>query len=440
MSGDASAARAAIEAALAVVWRRESATLVALLARMVRDLGLAEDLVQDALEAALLHWPGEGIPERPGAWLLTTARHKALDRLRRDASLAAKLEQMGADLQAQEAMIVPDFVDALDAARADVVGDDLLRLIFTACHPLLSAEAREALTLKILAGLSTEEIARAFLVSEATVAQRIVRAKRTLAEASVPFELPRPEALAERLDSVLEVIYLIFNAGYTALRGTQWMRAELTVEAQRLARLLAGLMPQAPEVHGLAALLDLQASRSAARLDGQGAPVLLMDQDRTRWDAGLIQRGLQALDRAEALLAAAAVPAGPYVLQAAIAACHARADCAGATDWSRIAMLYGRLAQVQPSPVVALNRAVAVGMAEGPAAGLALVEPLAGEPALRDYPWLHSVRGDLLQRLQRRDEAVAAFSQALALSHNEHDRWLLQRRLQQLGDVSPPAR
>ncbi|MBP6899202.1 MAG: sigma-70 family RNA polymerase sigma factor [Burkholderiaceae bacterium] len=433
VDGAASAAsRQACAEVLAEVWHRESALLVALVARWVRDLGLAEDLVQDALEAALQHWPLDGIPERPGAWLLTTARRRALDRLRRDASLAAKLEQIGADLVAQEALIVPDFVDALDAARADVIGDDLLRLIFTACHPLLSADAREALTLKILAGLSTEEIARAFLVSEATVAQRIVRAKRTLAEAGVPFELPRPEALAERLDSVLEVVYLIFNAGYTALRGAQWMRGELTHEAQRLARLLAGLMPQAPEVHGLAALLDLQASRSAARLDDQGAPVLLLDQDRSRWDAPLIGQGLQSLARAEALLAAAAVPAGPYVLQAAIAACHARAATAEATDWAHIARLYGRLLRVQPTPVVALNRAVAVGMADGPAAGLALVDGLVGEPALRDYPWLHSVRGDLLQRLQRRDEAIAAFGQALALSHNGHDRWLLQRRLQQL--------
>jgi len=412
--------------AVAAVWRIESARIVAVVARMTRDIGVAEELAQDALIAALEHWPKDGVPDNPGAWLTTTAKRRALDHLRRDKLQAEKLEQVGHDLEAQEALIVPDFVDALDAARADQIGDDLLRLMFTACHPVLSADARAALTLKLLGGLSTHEIARAFLVPEPTIAQRIVRAKRTLGEARVPFELPQGEALAERLASVLEVVYLVFNEGYTATAGDDWMRPELVQEALRLGRMLCQLAPQESEAWGLAALMELQASRSAARLDARGQPVLLAAQDRARWDRLLIHRGLMALERAQALGGAE----GVYALQAAIAACHAQAASAEATDWRRIAALYGTLAGVAPSPVVELNRAVAVAQAEGPAAGLAIVERIAGEKALRNYQWLPSVRADLLERLGRHAEAGAEWRRAAALAGNAAERALLLARAQ----------
>jgi RNA polymerase sigma factor (sigma-70 family) len=410
--------------AIDAVWRIESAKIVAVVARMVRDIGVAEELAQDALVSALETWPVKGIPQNPAAWLMTTARNRALDRIRRDKSLGEKLEQIGHDLEAQEALIVPDFVDALDDARADVIGDDLLRLIFTACHPVLSTDARVALTLKLLAGLTTHEIARAYLVPEATIAQRIVRAKRSLAEARVPFELPRGEALGERLASVLEVVYLVFNEGYTATAGEDWMRPALCDEALRLGRMLAGLAPQEPEVHGLVALMELQASRAAARQDADGRPVLLPAQDRARWDRLLIRRGLAALERAQALGGSA----GRYALQAAIAACHARAPSAEDTDWLRICALYEQLAQVAPSPVVELNRAVAVSMAAGPAAGLEIVNTLAGDKSLRHYQWLPSVRGDLLARLGRDAEACAEFERAAALASNARERALLLER------------
>nr|WP_315232558.1 RNA polymerase sigma factor [uncultured Albidiferax sp.] len=418
--------------AIDAVWRIESAKIIAGLARMVRDVGLAEELAQDALMAALEHWPTEGVPDKPAAWLMATAKHRALDSLRRSKLLGEKLEQIGQDLLAQEAMLEPDFVDALDAARANEIGDDLLRLIFTACHPLLSTEARVALTLKLLCGLTTHEIARAFLVAEPTVAQRIVRAKRTLAEARVPFELPRGAALGERLASVLEVVYLVFNEGYTATAGEDWMRPALTQEALRLGRMLAGLAPDAAEVHGLLALMELQASRTAARVDAAGRPVLLLAQDRSRWDRLLIRRGLLALERATALAAAQQQPLGSYALQAAIAACHARAHRAEQTDWARIAGLYEALARSAPSPVVELNRAVAVGMAYGPAAGLAIIDALQNETSLQAYQWLPSVRGDLLEKLDRRDEARAEFERAASLALNTRERALLLERAQAL--------
>ncbi|MFZ5549794.1 MAG: RNA polymerase sigma factor [Pseudomonadota bacterium] len=414
--------------AIDAVWRIEQARIVAGVARLVRDIGLAEELAQDALVAALEHWPAEGVPHNPGAWLMTTAKHRALDRLRRDKNLAAKLEQIGLDLEAREALVVPDFVDALDTARQDDIGDDLLRLVFTACHPLLSPEARVALTLKLLGGLTTAEIARAYLVPEPTIAQRIVRAKRTLAEAQVPFEVPRGDALAPRLASVLEVVYLVFNEGYTATAGDDWMRPALCDEALRLARVLAELAPEEPEAHGLAALLEIQASRTAARTDERGRPVLLADQNRARWDHLLIRRGLAALGRAEALAQQRGRPLGPYALQAAIAACHARAPSADGTDWARIAALYDALAQAAPSPVVELNRAVAVAMAFGPAAGLSIVDQLLGEAAMKQYHWLPAVRGDLLARLERRDEAREEFLRAAGLARNERERVLLQER------------
>lgn len=419
---------AATQAAITAVWRIESARIVAGVARMVRDVGLAEDLAQDALIAAMEHWPKDGVPDNPGAWLMTTAKHRALDRLRRDQNLAKKLEEIGLDLEAQQALVVPDFVDGLDAKRADTIGDDLLRLIFTACHPVLSTEARLALTLKLLGGLSTAEIARAFLASEPTVAQRIVRAKRTLAEARVPFELPQGEALRERLASVLEVIYLIFNEGYTATAGEDWMRPALTQEALRLGRVLAELMPDEAEVLGLVALMELQASRSAARVDEQGRPVLLMAQNRARWDRLLIRRGLVALGKAESLCIAHGEALGPYALQAGIAACHARAGTPDATDWPRIVALYDALAQLTPSPVVELNRAVAVGMAFGPAAALPIVDALNAEPALQQYQWLPSVRADLLARLGRAAEARAEFERAAALTRNVREKELLFER------------
>jgi RNA polymerase sigma factor (sigma-70 family) len=414
--------------AIDAVWRIESAKIVAGVARMVRDVGVAEELAQDALVAALEHWPSQGVPDKPGAWLMATAKNRALDRLRRDKVLQAKLDQIGHDLEAQEALIVPDFVDALDEARADEIGDDLLRLIFTACHPVLSTEARVALTLKLLGGLTTHEIARAYLVPEATVAQRIVRAKRTLGEAHVPFELPRGAALGERLASVLEVVYLIFNEGYTATAGEDWMRPALCDEALRLGRMLAELAPNESEVHGLVALMELQASRAAARVDASGRPVLLMAQDRKRWDRLLVRRGLAALERAESLDGSL----GRYALQAAIAACHARAGTGDETDWQRIAAIYDALAQVAPSPVVELNRAVAVGMAFGPAAGLGIVDALRNEKSLQNYQWLPSVRGDLLAKLGRGEEAVLEFRRAAGLAANARERELLLQRAQEL--------
>jgi RNA polymerase sigma factor (sigma-70 family) len=409
---------------IAAVWRIEAARIIAVVARMVRDVGLAEDLAQEALMKAIERWPRDGVPDNPGAWLTAVAKRKALDALRQHVLHARKHEQIGRELEAQQAEVVPDFVDALDAARADEIGDDLLRLIFTACHPVLPVEGRVALALKLLAGLTTAEIARAFLVSEATLAQRIVRAKRTLAEARVPFELPRGDALAPRLASVLGVIYLIFNEGYTATHGDDWMRPALCDEALRLGRVLAGLATEEPEVHGLVALMELQASRAAARTDAKGEPVLLLDQDRSRWDALLIRRGLAALQRAESLGGAL----GPYALQAAIAACHARAHTADQTDWPRIVALYDALAQAAPSPVVELNRAVAVSMAYGPAAALPLVDALQDATALQGYQWLPSVRGDLLHKLGRHDEARGEFERAAALAGNARERALLMQR------------
>lgn len=421
--------------AIAAVWRIESARIVAAVARLLRDIGQAEEVAQDALVAALEHWPTAGVPDKPGAWLMATAKNRALDRLRRDKVQSSKFEQIGHELEAQQALVVPDFVDALDAARADEIGDDLLRLIFTACHPVLSAEMRAALTLKLLAGLSTHEIARAFLVTEPTLAQRIVRAKRTLREARVPFELPRGAVRGERLASVLEVVYLVFNEGYTATAGEDWMRPALVDEALRLGRMLAELAAEEPEVHGLLALMELQASRTAARTDASGRPVLLLAQDRTRWDHLLIRRGLAALARAEALCAAQGQPLGAYALQGTIAACHARAVQAADTDWVRIASLYEALAQTTPSPVVELNRAVAVAMAYGPAAGLALIDALREDRALQNYQWLPSVRGDLLAKLGRLDEARAEFAHAATLTHNLRERELLLARAQTPGET-----
>jgi RNA polymerase sigma factor (sigma-70 family) len=402
------------------VWRIESARLIAGLARIVRDVGLAEELAQDALVAALEQWPESGVPDNPGAWLMATAKHRAIDQLRRRNLMERKHEQLGRDLEAMGEGAAPD----LDAALDDPIGDDLLSLVFTACHPVLSTEARVALTLRVLGGLKTEEIARAFLVSEATVAQRIVRAKRTLAEAHVPFEVPAREELAPRLASVLEVIYLIFNEGYSATAGDDWTRQDLCDEALRLGRVLAELAPREPEVHGLVALMEIQASRLRARTSPRGKPVLLLDQDRARWDRLLIGRGLVALERAEALGGGF----GPYTLQAAIAACHARALTAEATDWERIAALYDALAQLAPSPVVELNRAVAVAMAFGPAAGLEIVDALREEPSLAAYHLLPSVRADLLAKLGRTDEARAELKRAAELTRNERERAMLLER------------
>lgn len=420
MAGNPAATHRAIEA----VWRIESAKVIAYVARMVRDVGVAQELAQDALVAALEHWPAHGVPDNPGAWLMTTAKNRALDHLRQDVLHARKREELGRDLDAQEAHVVPDFVDALDAAREDDIGDDLLRLVFTACHPLLSTDARVALTLRLLGGLTTDEIARAFLVPEPTIAQRIVRAKRTLSAAKVPFEVPRADARAVRLASVLEVIYLIFNEGYAATAGDDWMRPALCEDALRLGRILAGLMPDESEVHGLVALMEIQASRTHARVDAQGRPVLLLDQDRSRWDLLLIRRGFAALERAQSLGGAS----GTYALQAALAACHARAHTAGETDWAQIVALYDVLAKVSPSPVVELNRAVAVGMAFGPAAALEIVDALGGNAALANYHWLPSVRGDLLAKLGRMDEARAEFERAAAMTRNERERELLLQR------------
>ena len=389
---------------------------------MVRDVGVAEDLAQEALLAALEQWPEAGIPEKPGAWLMATAKRRAIDHFRRGQMLDRKHEELGREYEIRE-QTVPDFDTALD----DEIGDDLLRLIFTACHPVLSTEARVALTLRLLGGLTTEEIARAFLVPEATVAQRIVRAKRTLSEAHVPYEVPRGAELAARLAAVLQVIYLIFNEGYSATSGEDWMRPGLCEDALRLGRIVAGLMPQEPEVHGLVALMEIQASRSRARTGPAGEPVLLLQQDRRRWDQLLIRRGLAALERAEKLGGAR----GPYVLQAEIAACHARAVRAEETDWSRIAALYAELASVTPSPVIELNRAVAVGMAFGPAAGLEVVDGLMREPALAGYHLLPSVRGDLLVKLGRLNEARAELERAASLTRNARERELLRERVRQ---------
>ena len=420
---------AATHRAIEAVWRIEAAKVIAYVARVVRDVGVAEELAQDALVAALEHWPEAGVPDNPGAWLMATAKNRALDRLRLDSLHARKHEELGLDLDALEAHVVPDFVDALDAAREDDIGDDLLRLVFTACHPVLSTDARVALTLRLLGGLTTDEIARGFLVPEATIAQRIVRAKRTLSAAKVPFEVPQADARAVRLASVLEVIYLIFNEGYSATAGDDWMRPALCEEALRLGRVLAGLAPGESEVHGLVALMEIQASRTHARVDAQGRPVLLLDQDRSRWDPLLIRRGLVALERAETLGGAS----GPYALQAALAACHARAHTAADTDWVQIVALYDALVQVTPSPVVELNRAVAVGMAFGPAAGLELVDALAAEPALANYHWLPSVRGDLLAKLGRIDEARAEFARAASMTRNARERELLLERARTAG-------
>jgi RNA polymerase sigma factor (sigma-70 family) len=408
-----SAAHRAIDA----VWRIESARLIAGLARIVRDVGLAEELAQDALVAALEQWPESGVPDNPGAWLMASAKHRAIDQLRRRTMVERKHEELGRELETE-------FEPDLDAAIDDDIGDDLLRLVFMCCHPVLSREARVALTLRLLGGLTTEEIAQAFLVPEPTVAQRIVRAKRTLAEARVPFEVPSGAELAARLSSVLEVIYLVFNEGYSATAGDDWVRPGLCEDALRLGRILAELAPKEPEVHGLVALMEIQASRLRARTGPSGEPVLLLDQDRGRWDQLLIRRGLAALERAETLGGAL----GPYALQAAIAACHARARTPEETDWPRIVALYDALAQLTPSPVVELNRAVAVSMAFGPAAGLELVDELSSEPALETYYLLPAVRGDLLSKLDRLDEAGAEFERAASLTRNARERELLLER------------
>ena len=408
--------------AIEAVWRIESAKLIAGLTRIIGDVGLAEDLAQDALVAALERWPESGVPDNPGAWLMTTAKHRAIDLLRRGKLLERKHGELGLELLARQESPEPD----LDAAIDDHVGDDLLGLIFTTCHPVLSTEARVALTLRLLGGLTTEEIARAFLVPEPTVAQRIVRAKRTLREARVPFEVPRGADLTARLSSVLEVLYLIFNEGYSATAGDDWVRPALCEDALRLGRILAELAPPPgdPEVHGLVALIEIQASRLKARVGPAGEPVLLLEQDRARWDQLLIRRGLAALERAEQLAGAL----GPYALQAAIAACHARARTPEETDWTRITALYDALAQLTQSPVVEVNRAVAYAMAFGPAAGLEIVDALKSEPALASYHLLPSVRGDFLAKLGRRDEARAEFERAASLTRNVRERTLLLER------------
>jgi RNA polymerase sigma factor (sigma-70 family) len=406
--------------AIDAIWRIESPRLIAGLARIVRDVGVAEDLAQDALVAALERWPEAGVPDNPGAWLMATAKHRAIDVLRRRALLERKHAELGLDVEARPERTEADLAEKLD----DDIGDDLLRLIFTACHPVLSTEARVALTLRLLGGLTTDEIARAFLLPEATVAQRIVRAKRTLADAHVPFEIPRAADRAARLSSVLQVIYLVFNEGYLATAGDDLMRPGLCEEALRLGRVLAGLTPEEPEVHGLVALMEIQQSRSRARVGPTGEPVLLADQDRALWDRVLIRRGLDALERAESLGGAA----GPYALQAAIAACHARAAAVQETNWERMAVLYEELGRRLPSPVVQLNRAVAVGMARGPAAALEIVDRLGAEPALSQYHLLPSVRGDLLRKLGRFDEARGEFERAASLTRNAREQEILTER------------
>jgi RNA polymerase sigma factor (sigma-70 family) len=402
------------------VWRIESAKLIAGLARFVRDVGLAEELAQDALVAALERWPESGIPDHPGAWLMATAKHRAIDLFRRNKLLDRKHEELGRDLKTRQDLAMANF----DIPEDHEISDDLLRLVFVSCHPILSTEARVALTLRLLGGLTTQEIARAFLVPEPTIAQRIVRAKRTLSEARVPFEVPRGPDLAARLSSVLEVIYLIFNEGYSATAGEDWMRPALCEDALRLGRILEGLAPQEPEVHGLVALMEIQASRLHARAGPRGEPILLLDQDRARWDQLLIRRGLAALERAEKLGGAL----GPYTLQASIAACHARAHTASETDWHRVVALYDALAQLTPSPVVELNRAVAVAMAFGPAVGLELIDKLRSEPSLKTYHLLPSVRGDFLSKLGRFTEAQAEFERAATLTQNARERGFLLDR------------
>ncbi len=408
------------------VWRIESARLIAGLAAIVRDVGIAEDLAQDALVAALERWPQVGIPDNPGAWLMATAKHRAIDSLRRTSRMDRTHDALDATLESQLEGASPDLDERLD----DHIGDDLLRLIFTVCHPVLSSETRVALTLRLLGGLTTKEIARAYLTSEATIAQRIVRAKRALREARVSFEVPRRDEMPARLASVLEVIYLVFNEGYSATFGDDWMRPALCEDALRVGRVLAELLPDEPEVHGLVALMEIQASRTAARVRPDGTPILLLDQDRSRWDHLLIRRGLAALERAAAL----AGPRGPYVLQAEIAACHARAATPDDTDWQRIAALYDVLAQVAPSPIVELNRSVAVAMAFGPAMGLELVDAIASEPSLANYHLLPSVRGDLLAKLGRREEAQQEFVRAASLTGNARERVLLLQRANALRD------
>lgn len=406
--------------AIDAIWKIESPRLIATIARMVRDLDLAEELAQDALVSALEQWPRDGVPRNPGAWLTQAAKHRAVDRIRRERMAGRKLEALGQDMEG----LLESHDDALIDALDDDIGDDMLRLIFTACHPALSVEAQVALTLRLLGGLATDEIARAFLVPEATVAQRIVRAKRTLAGEAVVYEVPRGSELKDRLVAVLRVVYLIFNEGYAATAGEDWMRPGLCEEALRLGRIVAELMPREAEVHGLVALMEIQASRSGARTRANGEPILLMEQDRARWDRLLIHRGLAALDRAEKLGGAR----GPYALQAAIAACHARAPRGEDTDWQRIASLYAELVDVMPSPVVELNRAVAVSMADGPAPALAIVDALSDEPSLKDYHLLPSVRGDLLFRLGRFSAARDAFLQAASMTRNERERRLLESR------------
>jgi len=417
--------------AIDAVWRIESPRLIAGLARIVRDVGVAEDLAHDALVAALEQWPESGVPRNPGAWLMAAAKNRAIDFFRRNKRLERKHEELGRDLEAVQDKAAEEIVASLD----DDIGDDLLRLVFTACHPVLATESRVALTLRLLGGLTTDEIARAFLVPEATIAQRIVRAKRTLAEAHVPFEVPRGAELADRLSSVLGVLYLIFNEGYSATAGDDWMRPALCEDALRLGRILAELAPNEPEVHGLVALMEIQASRARARVGPGGEPILLFDQDRALWDQLLIRRGLHALSRAESLHGAG----GPYALQAAIAACHARARTPEETDWALIAALYAALGRLSPSPVVELNRAVAVAMADGPAEGLRIVDGLVSEPSLKAYHLLPSVRGDLLARLGRAEEARVEFERAASMTRNVRERTLLLERARACGGGAAPA-
>lgn len=421
-----------VRRAIDAVWRIESPRLIAALGRIVRDVGVAEELAQDALVTALERWPETGIPDNPGAWLMAAAKNRALDAARRRKLLERKHDELGRAASADQELDASAARDAVDDAIDDPVGDDLLRLVFVACHPVLPREARVALTLRLLGGLTTAEIARAFLVPEPTIAQRIVRAKKTLAERRVPFEVPRGDELAARVSSVLDVVYLVFNEGYSATAGDDWMRPALCEEALRLGRVLAGLLPEEPEVHGLVALLEIQASRSRARTRPDGTPILLLEQNRGAWDRVLIGRGLAALARAERLGGAR----GPFALQAAIAACHARAPVAAATDWPRIAALYGELAEVAPSPIVELNRAVAVAMSDGPAAGLALVDALVDEPTLRDYHWLPSVRADFLAKLGRWDEARAELERAASLTRNLREQQLL---LERAAACPPPS-
>ena len=423
--------RQAAHRAILAVWRIEQPRLITSLARMLRDVPLAEELTQEALVSALERWPATGVPERPGAWLMATARRRALDHLRRRRMLARKHEQVARDLEAEQ-QVMPD----LDSGLDDDIGDELLRLIFTACHPRLSRDARAALALRMICGLTTEEIARAFLLPSATIAQRIVRAKQTLSDSGLAYETPRGEALAERLSSVLEVVYLIFNEGYTAARGQDWMRPQLCHEALRMGRVLTAIAPREPEVHGLLALMELNASRTAARTDAAGEPILILDQDRALWDQLQIRRGMQALGRARGLGGAG----GAYALQAAIVACHTQAGRAEDTDWPRIAELYAELAAVAPSPVVELNRAIAVSMAESREAGLAIVDRLMIEPALKGYHLLPTVRGDLLHKLGRHEEARAAFEAAAALAGNSREQDLLRRRAAESADAAMRSR